>query len=209
MRSMNTEEFVYQVVMTGEMEIDDQGRVWRTVIRGGDRWKGGVRLNPCNRRRAEHDQGDYLQVRLMIAGKRAYCLAHRLVWQHFRGPIPDGLTVNHVNGEKKDNRPENLEVVTLSENLRHAFRIGLKQQWGQTNPAAKLTDDQVVIIRETYARGGVSQEKLAQQFGVTFQTISNIVRGERRIRQGGATNNYVTRRRRPNAKRNEKGQFIS
>jgi hypothetical protein len=50
-------------------------------------------------------------------------LVHRLVWEYFNGPIPKGLTVNHINGIKTDNRLENLEVVTQAENNLHYQRL--------------------------------------------------------------------------------------
>ena len=50
---------------------------------------------------------------------------HRLVVEAFIGPIPDGMQVNHINGNKRDNRFENLEIVSQSENALHAYRIGL------------------------------------------------------------------------------------
>ena len=50
---------------------------------------------------------------------------HSLVLAAFSGPRPQGLVANHINGNKLDNRPCNLEWVTPSENIRHAFRTGL------------------------------------------------------------------------------------
>ena len=50
---------------------------------------------------------------------------HRLVAMAFNGPIPAKLEVNHKNGVKHDNRPENLEYVTHRENMLHAHRLGL------------------------------------------------------------------------------------
>ncbi len=59
----------------------------------------------------------------MLDGKRHHALAHRLVYRHFKGPIPAGLTVNHLNGMRGDNRPENLELATASEQKLHAIRV--------------------------------------------------------------------------------------
>ncbi len=49
-----------------------------------------------------------------IDGKRQY--AHRVVWESAFGPIPDGMQIDHINGETKDNRLENLRCVTRQQN---------------------------------------------------------------------------------------------
>lgn len=64
---------------------------------------------------------NYIQVR--IEGKLT--LAHRIIWENLKGPIPDGLEINHINGKKDDNRLDNLELVTHKDNVRHAKRTGL------------------------------------------------------------------------------------
>ena len=43
---------------------------------------------------------------------------HRLVWQAFNGPIPEGVDIDHVNGQKPDNRLENLRLASCADNLR-------------------------------------------------------------------------------------------
>lgn len=53
---------------------------------------------------------------------------HRLVWEAFHGAIPPGFEVNHRNGDKTDNRLENLELVTRSENMAHAYASGLMRK---------------------------------------------------------------------------------
>jgi len=42
-------------------------------------------------------------------------LEHRLVWEKHHGPIPDGMQVHHTNGDERDNRVENLQLVTPAE----------------------------------------------------------------------------------------------
>jgi hypothetical protein len=160
----------------------------------GNRWNNRKTLRRITRRRAEHDQGQYLQVQHSHNGKRILCLAHRLVWRHFKGRVQGQAQINHRNGVKKDNRPENLELMTASENVKHAYRTGLKDQHGQKNPAAKLTDGQVEAIRSIYFAGLTTQADLAAEFGVSFRTVSKIVRGERRAKQAGPTQDYTHRR---------------
>lgn len=191
---MNNEEMLYNLVLSGEWKIDQNGYVW--MMKKGV-WK-----------RAEHrtPQG-YLQVRKMIKGIRVHTGAHRLVYRHFHGKIQSGITINHLNGKKDDNRPENLEIATYSENIKHAFLLGLANQDGEKNPASKLSNLQVEEIRSVYAAGNITQIELAQRYNVAIQTISQIVRGERRQSQSGITSDY-TKRRQKKMERNSKGQFI-
>ena len=67
----------------------------------------------------------YPQVSTSVHSKFKLLLVHRMVASAFHGQ-PKGLEVNHKNGIKDDNRPENLEWVTRSENHLHAYRNGLK-----------------------------------------------------------------------------------
>lgn len=112
MRISNRENDVYALVAAGEITIDDSGRCWRVGYRQADRWTKATRLIACSRRRAENKAGRYLQVRAMIDGVRWHALAHRLVWRHFFGPIPEGSTVRHKDGDSTDNHPSNLYLVT-------------------------------------------------------------------------------------------------
>lgn len=49
---------------------------------------------------------------------------HSLVAAAFHGPRPEGMVINHIDGNNQNNRPENLEYVTQKENVAHAARLG-------------------------------------------------------------------------------------
>lgn len=71
---------------------------------------------------------EYHNVRLHKTGlKSKFCHIHRLIAEHFIPNPENKREVNHINGDKHDNRIENLEWVTSSENRQHAFDIGLKK----------------------------------------------------------------------------------
>ena len=110
------------LVQMGILEIDSQGRIWRVMARTGNRWSRGVNTYPCKRKRAE-SKDHYMKVSLRIQGKRVFAMAHRLVWRHFNGPIPPGLTINHKNGKTQENDPTNLELATYSEQQKHAETV--------------------------------------------------------------------------------------
>ena len=195
-------------VKSGELRIDSQGRIWREKVRKGIKG-GGSKLYDIQCRRAEHKTPlGYLQIRIMTNGKRLHGCAHRLVWQFFNGDIPGGLTINHKNGLKDDNRPENLEVTTYSENMSHAHKTGLIDQSGEKNPHAKLNDRQIVEIRVAYSQGEYTQKQLADQYNVSHQAVSKIVRGDRRKQQLGITADYKSRRQRNTRQDSITGQFV-
>lgn len=71
----------------------------------------------------------YLHVALYDDGVRKDLMIHRLVALHFKSPIQNKPIVNHINLNKKDNRVNNLEYTTCSENTRHYFKNRFKQYY--------------------------------------------------------------------------------
>lgn len=71
--------------------------------------------------------------------KRLY--VHRLVAEYFISEIPNGYEVNHINGNTKDNRVENLEIVSHKENMIHATNV-----LGRWNLQAKRQNKKVLCV---------------------------------------------------------------
>lgn len=203
------ERVLIDLLRRGEWEIDADGAIWRVALRAGRGGAAaGLRISPCARRRVERRMSHgYLVVRAMIDGRRVVGLAHRLVWQHARGDIAEGLVINHLNGVKDDNRLANLEVVSASENTKHAYRTGLKDEHGERNPAVKLSDHDVALVRNAYASGAHKMKDLARRHGVSVQHISKLVRGDRRPRQLGPTEESDHRHASPD--RDARGRFAA
>ena len=63
------------------------------------------------------DKDGYRYVCLLKDGLKKYFKIHRLVWESFNGPIPDGYEVNHQNEDKSDNRLVNLSIVSHKSNI--------------------------------------------------------------------------------------------
>lgn len=167
---MRNEERFIRAIEQGIFVVDGFGRIWRLARM----FKG--RQIPIEPRRAEvkHTKG-YLEV--WINNYR--CLAHRVIWWWFYGPIHPGMEVNHKNGVKRDNVIGNLEVVTAGDNNRHAVALGLATKArGEHAATAKLMESQVLAIRKEYRSccRGKGQRALASKYGVSTSTIRAIVR---------------------------------
>jgi len=103
---------------------------------------------------------------------------HRLVAMAYLGTPKEGLEVNHKDGDKHNNKPENLEWVTKSENMLHAARNGLLNiKRGEDSHSAKLTQKEVDKIRKM--KGLKTYRNIAVLFGVKYSTIAHIMRGSR------------------------------
>ena len=120
----------------------------------------------------------YLEVSPKKNGKRIKHLVHRLVGIAFVPGYRDDLTINHINGDKLDNRIENLEWVSLARNTQHQWEIGLVNLRGENAPGSKLTSKQVVYIRRLLSQG-VPAHTIAVIAGVSQSLIALIRDGER------------------------------
>lgn len=117
----------------------------------------------------------YYGITLENTNGRKMFLVHRLVAFAFCDGYTEGLVVNHKNGNKLDNRANNLEWVTLSENSVNARETGLwKIQRGNEYKHAKLTESEVISIRKL-SQSGVSNKELAVMFNMERSSISRIV----------------------------------
>ena len=65
------------------------------------------------------------RVGLWKNGKVKDCLVARLVAITFLGVPPEGFTVNHIDGNRLNNRMDNLEWLSIGDNIRHGFATGL------------------------------------------------------------------------------------
>ena len=115
----------------------------------------------------------YLQTKLCKYGKCRQLTIHRLVAKAFIENPENKSQVNHIDGNKKNNRVDNLEWTTRSENVKHAYDTGLmssKHMTGSNHPLSKLTEDDVREIRTSEKK----LKDLAKQFGVSYATIIDI-----------------------------------
>lgn len=116
----------------------------------------------------------YYQVRLSKNGNYYYKNLHRLLAEVFI-PNPNNLrTVNHINGNKLDNRLENLEWSDDCRQQHQACVIGLKPT---TQPI--LTEQEILDVYKRYFEEGESMYSIAKRYKTRKQQIAKLVKGQR------------------------------
>lgn len=147
--------------------------VWRIVEECSDYEVSNVgRVRRGSRLRKPNIKNGYPQVALYHGGQPRHRNVHRLVASAFV-PNPDGKPcVNHIDGDKTNNRAENLEWVTHAENTRHGLDAGLLTV-GSKRYNHKLTEEQVGYIKHSTA----TLKELANRYGVSITNIWNIRHG--------------------------------
>lgn len=151
-------------------EVSNNGRVrsWKK--------KGGGVYDAPNIMRQSSDQKGYKRINFLINGRTANKKLHRLVAEAFIPNPGNKPQVNHKDGDKSNNSVGNLEWVTNTENMRHAYSTGVKTNRGEMGSKSILVEEDIIEIRQLLKKG-VYQKDIARMFGVAQITISNIKTG--------------------------------
>ena len=124
--------------------------------------------------KSQINSSGYPCVTLRVDGVKKMYSIHRLVAMGYVSGFRDGLVVNHIDGDKMNYSPSNLEWVTSSQNSIHAYKNGLNSRSGENNGRHKLTKHQVSEIRWLH-EVGVSKKELADVYDVGLKSIYDIL----------------------------------
>lgn len=164
---MSKDQRILAAFATGKYRVDADGRVFNADYRGT-----GI----CREVSPATDKNGYRLISLYGIG---ICRRSRVVGIIRLGLPEPSQQINHKNGVKDDDRPENLEWVTAKQNIRHAVDTGLRvAAFGEKHYAAKLSEAQVAEIADLLAAGAMSDRRIAEQFGVKVGTINGIRYGK-------------------------------
>jgi hypothetical protein len=154
-------------------EISTLGNV-RSVDRFVEGRRGLIKGKNINKRK---NKRGYYEIRVGINGKYEDRIVHRLVAKTFIPNLENKPQVNHINGNKLDNRIENLEWNTNSENQKHAYKIGTQpNKKGSNNSNTSLTDDIVINIINIFNLGK-KPSIISKELNISLGIIRNIVQG--------------------------------
>lgn len=116
------------------------------------------------------NKGDKEYYKYIAIGDKKLSL-HRMIATAFIPNPEHKPQINHKNGDKDDNRVENLEWVTQSENMKHAIATGLKE----AKLYSKLSDENMVGAITDHVMNGYSQSASAAKWGVNANTIRAVI----------------------------------
>lgn len=139
------------------IEVSNLGNVRRKFKHKYAYYKGNI-----------NDDG-YLRINISINRERINKFVHVLVLETFTEKVPGLEFVNHINGDKLDNRLENLEWCNPSQNMQHAYDNDLKRT-DKKHSRAKLTEDDVLFIYSS----DLSIKELCKKYNMNKSAICRI-----------------------------------
>jgi hypothetical protein len=148
----------YQASSLGRIRSLDR-RV--NICHGATRLMKGRVLRPAGQKRDPH-------LRVVLGHKASGSLVHKLVALAFLGPCPDGQEVRHLDGDPLNNRVDNLEYGSRTENILDVYRIG--------RPWRTLTAEQALSVRARL-QAGETAAAIARDLGVGPAVIYGIKQG--------------------------------
>jgi hypothetical protein len=166
------------------LSVSNKGRVKTIdrIIKSGKR--SSQEIKGKIKKQQEHSNG-YKSVCISINNKSKRYLVHRLVANEYIQDV-EGKTVNHINFNKQDNYPGNLEVVSIQENLSHyrrskRYKIEAKIRGsrieGDKNPCAKIENSQAQQIIDEYKKGK-SPKQLQEKYNIKRSSFWNLISGK-------------------------------
>ena len=122
-RKIIDESLPVNLIKKGILILDSSGQIWRQYIRRAHDKK----LLKIKRRKIGNITANgYNRISLRYNEKSYNFWIHRIVWAYHNGKIPEGKVINHIDGNKSNNRIENLQAVTYSENITHCLKQDLR-----------------------------------------------------------------------------------
>jgi hypothetical protein len=116
----------------------------------------------------------YRRVTLSKDNKTKRFLVHRLVAEYFIDKKEGKNQINHIDGNPDNNNASNLEWVSQSENMKHAFKTGLQKP--QRNPT-KLNKEDVIKIFKLREQG-MFYKDIAKKFNIHKDYVKKIISGK-------------------------------
>jgi transcriptional regulator with XRE-family HTH domain len=161
---------IEQLITDPQYDIREDGTILTNVPLSGFPangktypWRRSDRLND-NRYHVQRYKNKLLKV-------------HRIIYRKFKGQLDQNLEINHIDGNKQNNKPDNLELVTHRANIDHAVKTNL-HCFGEKHGNAIITEDVAKQIKKMISQG-VKSWYIEKTLNVSKYIIKSIKSGEK------------------------------
>lgn len=127
-----------------------------------DEWGQLIKIRGSGLIKPFPDKDGYLKYHLRQQGTTYNIFVHQVIWLIFKGDIPDGLVIDHINDNRQDNNINNLQLLTVEENVVK----GSAKTWVVISPSG---EEQTIYNLESFCR----------QFNLNASEMSNVAHGRR------------------------------
>jgi HNH endonuclease len=166
-------EEIWRDYISGYIEVSNLGNL-RTIDRLVNNGKGSFQHRKSQAIKATVNITGYRTVILCHNSTRKTMSLHRIVAETFLDNPGNLPCVNHIDGDKLNNRVDNLEWISHSDNQRHAYDTGLKRR----DALAAISADDALCIYNSFKNSENTLIGLAGIFGVTKGCIQRICYGD-------------------------------
>jgi hypothetical protein len=161
MGAATKDQWIEKLINDATYKIYDDGTILTQVTKSGKLSKNGAW------RKLTHMQREYC---VHIKYKGIFLQLHRVIYRKFLGSLDPNKVINHKDGDTRNNKIANLELVTQAENNKHRFRCGKPGTIGN----AKITYLTASLIRREH-EAGTAYNALATKYSMSKTSIHDIV----------------------------------
>lgn len=156
-----------------------EGKIYSVKIPGG---RGMLDYNHPHELVPREWKPGRLRVYLRNNSKKKYSFSvSHLVWMAFNNKlhIPEKMVIDHINCNTLDNRPENLQCITYSENIKRAYTCTRTAFTSNGINGTKFNTLTISKVLEDY-QNGHTQAEICERYNISQKQVSGIVNGQRR-----------------------------
>lgn len=165
-------EGIYQASTEGRIRTVE-GKITTSVRHGVRHWKQRIIQQHYITRKGKNEKNSDARVTLWLEKKPHYWLVSRLVAMTWCEGYSKGMTVNHIDGNPQNNRCNNLEWVSLKENIQKGFRNGLYPMYSC-----------VVIEADGTEKSFMSYADASRYLGKSPKYVSNLFKKGKDVQVG-------------------------
>lgn len=124
------------------------------------------------------NKGGYHRTKITKDKTSKRIVTHKLVMLAFVGEPPEGMVINHIDSDPSNNRLDNLEYITPSQNVKHSYDFGKACRKGENHPSSKLTVEDVINIRTRFWNFKESRDSIHKLYPqITRTSLNRVIAG--------------------------------